>query len=229
MIGVAAVAGLLALPTGTAVIVIALSLMCLALIGARWLVFRGQRHLAAFGFWVPATLTNVLYAAASVAPDIYLLTALFLGWLVVIVPTIGGLGAAWATLATSERAVPRRSPPTAWLPVIVLSVMPLATLWTFWPLHLGFLAARPTLERLADRVAAGQAVGFPQRVGLFRVAGSAVDPITGNVGLIIDPNPNGPTGFVRVRPGAYRNRGGPFGWDDLDVTLGWGWEYREED
>ena len=28
---------------------------------------------------------------------------------------------------------------------------------------------------------------------------------------------------------ASRNRGGPFGCDDLDVDLGWGWEYRQED
>lgn len=144
-------------------------------------------------------------------------------------PTVAAFGAAWAILATRRGEVPRRSPPSAWLSVAVLTVMPLATLWTLWPLHLAFLTARPTLERLADQVAAGQAVGFPQRVGLFRVAGSAVDPISGNVGLMIDPNANGPTGFVRVLPGTSPNRRGPFGCDDLDVDLGWGWEYREED
>jgi len=101
---------------------------------------------------------------------------------------------------------------------------------------LDILAAPPGLpHRQADPgtsgrpIAAGQAVGFPQQAGLFRVAGSTVDPISGNVGLMIDPNPNGPTGFVRVRPGTPRNRRGPFGWDDLDVALGWGWEYREEE
>jgi len=229
MIAVVVVVGLLALPTDRSVIVIALSLPCFALIGAQCLVFRGHRHLAAFGFCVLATLTNVLYAAFCVAPDSYLLIPLFLGWLVDVVPTIGGLGAAWAILATRDGAVPRRSPQKAWLSVIALSVLPLVTLCTLWPLHLAFLTARPTLERLADQVAAGQAASFPQRAGLFRVAGSAVDPISGNVGLMIDPNPSGPTGFVRVRRGTPRNRRGPFGWDDLDVDLGWGWEYREED
>ena len=46
---------------------------------------------------------------------------------------------------------------------------------------------------------------------------------------MIDPSPSGPTGLVRVRPGDPPNRCGPFRWDDLDVDLGWGWEYREED
>ncbi|MFI5387530.1 MAG: hypothetical protein ACHQ50_15585 [Fimbriimonadales bacterium] len=230
MIAVVVVAGLLALPTERSVIVIALSVPCLALIGGQWLVFQGHRHLAAFGFWVLATLTNVLYAAACVAPDSYLLPALFLGWLVIVAPTIGGLGAAWAILATREGAVPRRSPPTAWLSVIALSVMPLATLCTLWPLHLAVFTARPALELLADQVAAGQAPGFPRRAGLFWVAGSAVDTATGNVGLMIDPNPNGPTGFVRVSPGTpLEHRFRPIGADDLEVDLGGGWWYHEED
>jgi len=33
------------------------------------------------------------------------------------------------------------------------------------------------------------------------VVGSAVDPSTGNVGLIIDPDPSGRSGFVRVSIG----------------------------
>jgi hypothetical protein len=229
MIGVVVGAGLLALPNGLGLMVIALSFPCLAPIGAQWLVFRGKRHLAAFGFWSLAILTNVLYAAAGVAPDAYLLPALFIVWMVIAAPVIGSIGAAWAMLATRQGAVPRRSPPLAWLAVIALSVMPLVTLWTLWPLHLAFRTARPNLEHLADQVAAGQAPGFPRWAGLFRIAGSAVDTATGNVGLLIDPNPNGPTGFVRVSPGTSRNRAGPFGWDDLDVDLGWGWEYREED
>jgi hypothetical protein len=226
MIAVVVVAGLL---RGLGLTVIGLSLPFLAVVGAQWLVFRGQRRFAAFGFWLAATLTNVLYAASCVAPDAYLLPALFLGWMIIAGPTIGSLGAAWVTLATRQCATPRRSSPAAWSAVIVLSIMPLGTLWTLWPLHLAFVASRPSLEHLADQAAAGQASGFPRWAGLFRVAASAVDSATGNVGLMIDPNPSGPTGFVRVRPGTSRNRTGPFGWDDLDVDLRWGWEYREED
>ena len=229
MIAVVVVAGLLALPNALGLMVIALSFPLLALVGAQWLVFRGQRRFAAFGFWVAASLTNVLYAALSVAPDVYLLPALFLGWMVIAGPAIGGLGAAWVRLATREDATPWRSSPAAWMAVISLSVMPLVTLWTVWPLHLAFLASRPSLERLADQVAAGQTTGIPRWAGLFRIAGSAVDPATGNVGLMIEPNPNGPTGFVRVSPANSQNRAGPFRGDDLYVDLGWGWDYREED
>ncbi|MFI5454209.1 MAG: hypothetical protein ACHRXM_02040 [Isosphaerales bacterium] len=139
MIAVAIVAGLLSLPTGWAVIVIALSLPCLALIGARWLVLRGYRRVSAFGFCVFATLINVLYAASCIAPDVYVFIPFFLG-LVIVGPTIGGIGAAWATLATREGAVPRRSPLAAWWSVIAVSVTPLVTLWTLWPLHLAFAA-----------------------------------------------------------------------------------------
>ena len=82
---------------------------------------------------------------------------------------------------------------------------------------------------MADQVAAGQASSSPQWVGPFRVARSVVDPVSGNVGLMIDPNPSGPTVLVRVRPVTPPDRRGLFGWDDLLVDLGWGWEYREED
>jgi hypothetical protein len=209
--------------------VIGLSLPFLAVVGAQWLVFRGQWRLAAVSFWVAATLTNLLYAASCVAPDAYVLPALFLGWIFIAGPAIGGFGAAWVSLAIKQKAMPRRSSQAAWLTVIALSVMPLMTLWTLWPLHLAFLVSRPSLERLADQVATGQVSGFPRWAGLYRIAGSAVDPSTRNVGLMIDPNPNGPTGFVRMGPGASWNREGPFRWDDLGVNLGWGWEYREED
>ncbi len=217
------------LPDGLGLIVLACGLPCLAIIGAQWLEFRGDRHLAAIGFWTLATLTNFLYAASCVAPDVFLLGPLFLGWLIIVAPTVGALGRAWARLATRKGAAPRRSHAAAWLSVIALCLLPLVTLLTFWPLRLGFLLVRPGLDRLADQVAAGKATGFPQWVGPFRVARSTVDPVSGNVGLMIDPNPNGPTGLVRVRPFIPPNRNGPFRWDDLLVDLGWGWEYREED
>jgi hypothetical protein len=183
MIAIGVMAVLLILPSGWGITVIALSLSCLILIAGQWLVFRGHRHLAAFGFWFLAILINGLYAAACIAPNLYLLILVLLGWLVIVISTIMGLGAAWATLSTREGAVPRRSIPAAWSSFLGLAVLPALTLSTFWPLHIAFLTARPTLELLADQVAAGQAAGFPQRAGLFRLAGSAVDPVSGNVGL----------------------------------------------
>jgi hypothetical protein len=209
-------------------ILLACCVLCFVAIGVQWLVFRGQKQHAAIRFWALAALINVLYAASCVAPDIYLVVLLFLGW-AIMVPMLAGLGVAWARSATREATVPRRSSPSAWVSLIAVCLLPLVTLLTFWPLRLSFLVFRPSLDRLADQVAAGQAVGFPRWVGPFRVADSAVDPVSSNVGLMIEPNPNGPSGFVRVRPAAPPNRVGPFPWDDLLVDLGRGWEYREAD
>lgn len=230
MIAIAILAGLLALPKGLGVFVIAFLFPCLSLLAARWVLLQGRRGLAAIGFWVSAILTNILFAASCVAPDIYFLAYLFLGWLFVVLPPVVGFGAIWAILATRKGATPRRAPAAAWLSVLALTVMPLATTWTLWPLRLAFHVSRPSLERLADRVATGQTVQTARWVGPFRVARTAVDPATGNVGLMIDPNPNGPTGFVRLGPGNSPDRRHlPIRGDDLEVDLGEGWYYHEED
>jgi hypothetical protein len=50
MIVVAIVGGLLAVPLGFAVIVLVGCIPCLAVMGSQWLVFRGHRRFAAFGF-----------------------------------------------------------------------------------------------------------------------------------------------------------------------------------
>ena len=92
--------------------------------------------------------------------------------------------------------------------------------------------AVPAMERLADRVGAGQPVTSPEWVGLFRVVGSAVDPSTGNVGLIIDPDPSGRSGFVRVSvgPGIPAGRSnGPFHNLNFDLQLRDRWWYECED
>jgi hypothetical protein len=78
MIAVVVVAGLLALRNWLGLLVIALPLPCLAGVGGQWLVFRGRQQFAAFGFWVPATVINILFAASCVAPEAYALPALFL-------------------------------------------------------------------------------------------------------------------------------------------------------
>jgi hypothetical protein len=246
MLAVVVVAGLLALYRWMGPMVIALPFPCLAGVGAQWVCFRGQPSLtglgaqplviraqqrfAAFAFWVPAILINVLYDALCVVPEAYALPAMFLGWVVFAGPTIGALGSAWVTLPTCQDATPRRSSAVpAWFAVLALSGMPLVTLWTLWPLHLAFRASRPSLERLADQVATGQVSEFPQWAGLFRIAGSAIEPKTGNVSLMIEPNPDGPTGFVRASAANPQNRAGLFRGGDLCVDLGWGWDYWEED
>lgn len=231
MIAAAIIAGLLALPDEWRVVAAALALPCLALVAARRLLLRGRRQLAGACFWVLAIGVNILFAVSCIAPEGYLLGLLVLVWLSTLLPTLAGFGATWATLATRDVAAARRSPSRIWLSVIALTVMPAATAWTVWPLRVAFLAARPALDRLADRVAAGRAPASPRWAGPFQVLRSAVDPATGNVGLMIDPNPNGPTGFVR-----HGRRGtgpsdcfAPFRGDVLHVELADGWCYHEED
>jgi len=86
------------------------------------------------------------------------------------------------------------------------------------------------MEHLADRVAAGQAVASPEWAGLFRVVGSDVDPVKGNVGLIIDPNASGRSGFVRVGLGlAPDQNDGPFYNRNFNEHMAGRWWYQNED
>lgn len=146
-------------------------------------------------------------------------------------PTLAGFGATWAVLATRSGVVRHPSQQLVWIWVIALAVMPGVTAWTVWPFGLEFLIARPSLERLADQIAAWQAVSFPQNAGPFRLAASRVDSETGGVALLTNPDPSGPSGFVRHKvslTGPYScfrpNRG-----DWWHVGLGGGWCDHEED
>jgi hypothetical protein len=226
MLAVVVAAGLLALPAVGWIF----AFPCLALLVARWLWLRRYRRGTAFGFGGLAILGSVLYVVAGTYPDYMLLPALFIGWWVVILPTIGGLGVAWADLATRDDAIPRRSWLVPCVSVVALAFMPLVTLVSLWPVRLAFLVVKPRMERLADRAAAGQVFGPPQWVGSFRLVGSEVDPALRIVGLIIDPNPNGRTGFVRIHPKtpAGRRLAALLG-TDMNVDLGWGWSYLQDD
>src|SRR5262249_9180480 len=105
-------------------------------------------------------------------------------------------------------------------------------LLTRWPFHLAFVASTQAMDRLADRVAAGQGIANPEWAGLFRVVGSAVDPSSGNVGLIIDPDTSGRSGFVHVidTTGVPAVRSsGPFYNLYFDLQLCGRWRYVCED
>ncbi len=84
---------------------------------------------------------------------------------------------------------------------------------------------------MADQVAAAQAISCPQSVSPFRLASSRFDSETGGVAVLIDPDPNGPSGFVRHTVFLT----GPYGCFDpirgdwWHVGLGGGWCYHEED
>jgi hypothetical protein len=189
---------------------------------------RGQT-IAAIGFWALSIPISLAYAAFCVAPDYYIVLLLLVACGVVVLPVVGGFGIAWASLATQDGGPLRRSPARAWYAVVALTLMPLVTILTYWPLRLAFLATRPNLERLADEVAAGEELLVPRKVGLFRLRGSIVDS-AGNVGLLIDPNPNGPTGFIRMsQRGDLPRPSSPFGGDNLTIELDGRWWYCQED
>jgi hypothetical protein len=230
LIAIGVIAGLLALPDPWRVIAFALSLPCLALLYARWLHAQGLLVIAEFCFWILAILINILYVSLSVFPGLHLLL-LYIAWLVLVLPTLAGFGIVWARLTTGGDGVSQTSSSRTWLSVIALTLMPLVAARTAWPFQLRFLMAKPALERLADQVATGQAMTTPQWAGPCWIAGSAFDPASGNVGLMIDTNPNGPSGFVRNRGplsgpyGCFR----PFRGDWYHLNLVGGWCYHEED
>ena len=207
-----------------------LAIPCLILLVGRCLWFWRSRRIAALGFVGLSVLSNCLYVVASIYPDYMLLPLLNIAWMLVLLPSIGALGTAWTKLATHANAVGRRSPTLSWALVIVLATLPAVTISTLWPLHLAFLAFRPSLEHLADRVEAGQMIVSPHWVGPFRLSESAVDSDLKAVGLFIDPNPGGRTGFVRVHSATPEER--RFALllgTDTNVKLGWGWSYCQDD
>ena len=206
-------------------------LILLVILLATWPLWSlPYRRVAAIGFVGTSILSNLLCTVAATYAD-YMLNPLLLATaLIVGLPVVGAFGVAWARLATQENATPRRRPLATWALVVGSAVMPAVTLWTLWPLRLAFCAVRPGMERLADRAETGQMITSPVWIGPFRLAASAADPGSNSVGLFTDPNPNGRTGFVRVRPEAPESpRFGQLLGTDTFVELGWGWTYRQDD
>jgi hypothetical protein len=202
------------------------------LTGVLWWTFRGFRRISALCFGVVVALINTLSAALC----IYLLntggTFLMILGLFSAFPVVISSGVAWASAATRQTARPRRSPLLACSMVMDLAVLPMSMLLTSWPFRLAFIASRSAMDRLADRVDTGHAVTSPEWVGLFRVVRSAVDPSTGNVGLIVHRDPSGRSGFVRVSvgPGIPAGRSnGPFYNLNFDLQLCDRWWYKCED
>jgi len=232
MVVVAVTAGLLAVARSPIWLVVGFGLIYIALIGVLWWMFRSFRRLSALCFGLGVASVNTL----STALCIYRLNMggallMFLGWFCAF-PMVISTGVAWASAATCRTAKPQRSRLLAWPLVLVLSLLPLSMLLTFWPFRLAFLASTPAMDRLADRVDAGQTVTSPEWAGMFRVVGSAIDPSTRNVGLIIDPDPSGRAGFVRVSvsPSTLAGRSnGPFHNVNFDLRLREKWSYECED
>jgi hypothetical protein len=229
MLVIAAVAMLLValrfFPGG--LVVVCLLASCLALAGGLWLWARPFRRISALGFGFAAGVTNASCLFASVAFSgivgslITVLASIF-G-----IPITFGFGAAWCTAPQREPRIRTRSRVLRWSFTLILSIAPLTMLPTQWPLRLAFLASRPSLERLADRVGAGNPVTTPEWAGAFRIVGSDVDPATGGVGLVTNPDANGRSGFERRGPTPPGN--GPFYNLFFDVQLTEKWRYVQED
>jgi hypothetical protein len=230
MVAIALVAVLLVIPTKLRVPICVMAIPCTISLIA-WQIWSGRyRRVALVGFGGLSILINVLYAITTIIPDYMIVSALALGWTIVFLPSIGAMGTAWACLATREDATPRRSRPLFWGLVVLSAMMPMITLATLWPLRLAFLVIRPSMERLADQAETGRVLVFPHWIGPFRLKESAVDPASKIVGLFVDPNPNGRTGFVKVPAGTSEvHRFGLLMGTDTNVELGWGWSYRQDD
>lgn len=231
MLAVAVVAVLLAIQIGLLAYHVhlwALAIPCLfpALGWRLWR--RGRRRIAAIGFIVLSASINLAYMVACLYFDYMINRTLWLTGLVIFVPAIASVGAAWAGLACREGVTPRMLP-SPWTIVTLSATTPFLTLATLWPLHLAFFVIRPSLERLADRVEAGHALVPPALIGPFHLEGSGVDR-NGTVGLYTDSNPNGRSGFVRVHPEATGSRRfDPLIGTDTSLYLGHGWSYRQDD
>jgi hypothetical protein len=232
MIAVGAFASFLVLLKALGGFVIICILWALILTVIFWVLLRGQRRRASCGFGIASLGLNCSLAAFSIyALNMWGTVCMFLGSFCG-VPGILGFGMAWAVAATHRGTVRRRSPLVAWPLVIVLASLPLTMLLTHWPLYLAFLASKPPLDRLADQIAAGYVPRGPLRCGLFLVVGCAVDPKTGNVGLITNSDPSGRSGFVRVNLATTtqpRPLSGPFYNLNYDLQMSEKWWYQNED
>jgi hypothetical protein len=229
MVLIAIAACLLAMPTLISVGILLASPLVAPFL-ARRMFARGQRKPAAYCFGAFAAAINVFYVTSCFTPIYDAIVCLCMGWAILVIAPTVALGWSWASLASAADAFPRRSPVFAWLVVLLVTVMPLVTLWTLWPIRLLFLAARPEMEHLANQAVAGRPLDRPRSLGLFQFAGTKFDPASGDVALFIEPDPSHPRGFLWKRSGAPASRRGcGMCGSNMSVYLGEGWWYLEDD
>lgn len=78
--------------------------------------------------------------------------------------------------------------------VILISVLAISLVYSWWPLRLTFNWSRPALERLAEQVRTGQAPATPIQVGAFTIRQTEMR--SGVVCLWTDPTSSSPTCFA---------------------------------
>ena len=177
--------------------------------------------------------TAIFLNLTSMLISIYLGTWASAGLVILSILSVSpvlGFGAAWTASRWRTTRSGRLLALGASCLVLALAFGPVSMLVTRWPLYVAFFFSRPSLDQLANRVAAGTATPWPQRAGLIRVVGSTTNPVTQNVGLITDDNSSGRAAFVRV--GASANLSisdGPLFNLSVKEHLGGAWWYQEED
>jgi hypothetical protein len=115
----------------------------------------------------------------------------------------GALAGALAFATTGLLLGLARSRGRPFWPILASAIVCLALIASVvslhWPLRAAYVLSRPSLDRVAQEVHAGQQWAGPTRVGLFTVVQVEVRR-DGIVCLWVDDDPGGKTGFVRCGP-----------------------------
>ncbi|QDV36562.1 hypothetical protein [Tautonia plasticadhaerens] len=192
-----------------------------------WLASRRRRKAAAVAFAASVGLA----AAPIILLCAYWLNiagvALAVLWAILTVPPTIGFGIAWASEFRQEGGPGWRASVPPWTLVLASAALLISMIPTLWPLRLAFLASRPSLDRLADRVAAGETLVRPARAGLYRIVASRLEPRSGSVALLTDDHLAGGSGFVRLSTRLPQHS--PMSNLNFNVHLGRRWRYQDED
>ena len=152
-----------------------------------WSATRGRPRLAGWAFAGSAAVECVILAVMGVLAINSYMVVYKMMISMLLMPIAAGCGVAWAGGATSAGDGRRLARVAAWSLVALMLVLPASTMFSRWPMRAAFLASRPALDRLADRVAAGGKLASPEWAGLFlvRKAHRVVAP-TAFVGLVVE-------------------------------------------
>lgn len=151
--------------------------------------------------------------------------------LLVTEPVIVGCAIAW-TVANLQR------PPSGryWLgqiAVISVFVFPWTMVLDPWPLRVAFWISRPALNRLADRIESGLPIESPATAGVFSIVKANRGPVgSRNIALILDDDPSGRSGFVRIIDpiDPYGNEADRLMTNlNFNIRFDQSWSYQDED
>ncbi len=179
---------------------------------------RLQRFISAsLALWVTAVAIFTIALCATGQDSVFEICAAFVGTVVAL-----ALAATSALLLAVNQHRPRGRRAAV---VVLVWVVSLLVPLTDWPMRVHFALYRREFGELASQVQAGGAVPMPRRIGLFIIRSAGARP-TGSVFFWTDPDPGGPTGFVRCAPGTVI--GDQFNlWSSH--SLGGGWFFIAED